>query len=716
MTRSREWVCGMSAVAWFAAWVLIALVALASQFPLMMASQAEAVEQLHILSRWPGDVPEHYYWDGTQWQGWNVIGGKKITSPPGVTSSQGQVQLFAVGQDSHIYQAVWNGSSWNGWFDFTCCFATVAAADYFGYLIVVAQGTDNGLYLAYFDPTANKWNGWFSLASNVFGRPAVTTYNGQLHIFVVAGDDNYYQYFYDGQKWNGFFNIGGPFASGPAATAYHSQLHVFGPGFDGNLYEEYFDGQKWIGFFNQGAPSGTTIEGSVGATTYGSDLLLAVVRGANFSLYIRVFGGNYGNQFFGPLGQAVGGPGATNHQSGGGGTNHPPTLGSVMATRLVHSFGRDDSLRSEGLKGRPGVNALEPLLAPAIITLTGTPNPIVTAAAALADCCTLLVAEGASDPDGNPVVFNWQAVTGTFYSTGSAGSGGFPFGAKITDVSVYTRNSVFWEAPSIGFPVLFWNLMGGLTNVGVKVTDVPSSGPPLSSDTKFVALEWDRTIHLELSFSSSRRLPANDPHYPNGIELKLLATITGNSANLGGQPGATIRVECGNRDNTVKDVPFVAGVPIDCQYRADEENSQVTITAVVTGGGGFISPPTGPGLDRWRSRGCTVGTTDTEQVKVKVTACNDQVFAGSDTPETHVVEMGKTGGTFQFDWETFSQEDRIVVTYEGRTLFDTGCVGAHGTEHLTYSGSSTNVTVQVFPNCKGGTGTAWNFKVYCPTP
>jgi hypothetical protein len=695
---------------------IVAVLLLIVQMSLSGVPPSEAVEQFHILSRWPGSTPEHYYWDGSQWRGWNVIGGKQITSPPGVTSSQGQLQLFAVGTDSHVYQARWDGTSWNGWFDLNCCFANVAATDYSGYLIVVAQGTDNHLYLSYFDPRVNQWFGWYDLASNVFGRPAVTSYNGQLHIFVIAGDNNYYQYFYDGQRFNGFFKVGGPFAAGPAAAVYHGQLYVFGPGNDGNLYHEFFDGQQWNGFFNDNAPAGTTIEGSVGAATYGSDLLLAVVRGQNGSLYVRVFGGNFGTVFYGPLGQALSGPGATNHQGAGnpGGPNHPPTLSSVQASRLVHSFGRDDSFRSEGLTGRPGVNALQALLAPATgVTLTNT--ALVTAASALADCCTLLVAEGAADPDGNPVVFHWQAVTGTFYSTGSANSGGFPFGAKITDILVYNRNSVFWEAPSIGFPVLFWNLMGGLTNVGVKVTDVPTTGQPLSSDTKFVALEWDRTIHLDgVTVTTSRRLPSNDPHHPGGIELQFLPVIKGNSANPGGLP-VTLRIECNNRVSDVVD--GVAGAPAICQYDADQENQQVTITAIATVGGNFIFPPTGSALDLHRSRGCTYGTTTPITIKLSTNACNDTVVAGGDTPETHIVEMGQSHGTFQFDWETYTIADRIVVTYQGNTLFDTGCVGANGIEHLTYSGSSTSVTVQVFPNCNGGTtGTQWTFTVHCPTP
>lgn len=97
-----------------------------------------------------------------------------------------------------------------------------------------------------------------------------------------------------------------------------------------------------------------------------------------------------------------------------------------------------------------------------------------------------------------------------------------------------------------------------------------------------------------------------------------------------------------------------------------------------------------------------------------VNLCSTQQVAGADTPETRVIDLGKTSGTFKFDYETYSQKDNITVTYAGATLFSTGCVGANGSQNITFSGSSTFVTVSVQPNCAGGSGTAWNFKVYCP--
>jgi hypothetical protein len=94
--------------------------------------------------------------------------------------------------------------------------------------------------------------------------------------------------------------------------------------------------------------------------------------------------------------------------------------------------------------------------------------------------------------------------------------------------------------------------------------------------------------------------------------------------------------------------------------------------------------------------------------------CGVTTVAGGDVPETHVVDLGRASGTFDFSYDTFIQQDRIIVTYQGTTLLDTGCVGAAATQTLTYAGTATTVTVQVNPNCAGGTGTAWQFTVGCP--
>jgi hypothetical protein len=99
-----------------------------------------------------------------------------------------------------------------------------------------------------------------------------------------------------------------------------------------------------------------------------------------------------------------------------------------------------------------------------------------------------------------------------------------------------------------------------------------------------------------------------------------------------------------------------------------------------------------------------------------VSQCDALVEQGGDAPEIHSIDLGKTAGTFQFQYDTVSIMDRILIEYEGQTLFDSGCIGTNGDlfENIVYSGNSTNITVRVLPNCAGTSGTYWSFQVGCP--
>ena len=93
--------------------------------------------------------------------------------------------------------------------------------------------------------------------------------------------------------------------------------------------------------------------------------------------------------------------------------------------------------------------------------------------------------------------------------------------------------------------------------------------------------------------------------------------------------------------------------------------------------------------------------------------CNQTTQSGSDAPETHNIGLGKSSGTFNFSYEMYSIKDRMTVSVGGQTLYDTGCVSGSRTVPVTFSGGTT-ATIQVYPNCAGGSGTAWNFTVTCP--
>jgi hypothetical protein len=97
--------------------------------------------------------------------------------------------------------------------------------------------------------------------------------------------------------------------------------------------------------------------------------------------------------------------------------------------------------------------------------------------------------------------------------------------------------------------------------------------------------------------------------------------------------------------------------------------------------------------------------------------CQARSFRGSDAGGQELIELGRAAGTFLFTYDTGGESaDRILVRHDGRVLFDTGCLRTSRVETraLRYAGVSSQVTVQVMPNCDGGTGSSWTVDVACP--
>ncbi|KAE9547840.1 hypothetical protein FO519_008948 [Halicephalobus sp. NKZ332] len=101
---------------------------------------------------------------------------------------------------------------------------------------------------------------------------------------------------------------------------------------------------------------------------------------------------------------------------------------------------------------------------------------------------------------------------------------------------------------------------------------------------------------------------------------------------------------------------------------------------------------------------------------ISCSACDGQQVAGADTPVTRRYNMNTTAAkNILFSYETYTIKDRITVSYEGKNLFDSSCVGTEGEKYapISFKGNSVEVRVDVEPNCEGTTGTAWYFTLPC---
>ena len=164
----------------------------------------------------------------------------------------------------------------------------------------------------------------------------------------------------------------------------------------------------------------------------------------------------------------------------------------------------------------------------------------------------------------------------------------------------------------------------------------------------------------------------------------------------------------------------VRAEPVDCsssEWTATSDSAFISVSPGSGFGDGSVTVTIGQNGPDDRSGTVTIAGRAIDVVQAEAAApCDEQVIPGGNTPETHRIGLGRTSGRFVFNYQTYSQEDRMIVRYEGRMLFDTSCVGAQGSRTLSFSGRSSVVEVEVIPNCAGGSGTAWDFQVACATP
>lgn len=105
---------------------------------------------------------------------------------------------------------------------------------------------------------------------------------------------------------------------------------------------------------------------------------------------------------------------------------------------------------------------------------------------------------------------------------------------------------------------------------------------------------------------------------------------------------------------------------------------------------------------------------------VGVAQCNTNTTSGGLGIDRKTINLGKNSGTFNFTYDTMSVPDQIIITYEGQTLYDTGCVGStnsttySATVPISYSGSSSQILVTVNGDCTNTGSTQWTYNISCP--
>lgn len=95
--------------------------------------------------------------------------------------------------------------------------------------------------------------------------------------------------------------------------------------------------------------------------------------------------------------------------------------------------------------------------------------------------------------------------------------------------------------------------------------------------------------------------------------------------------------------------------------------------------------------------------------------CDAKTKSGRNAPETIQVNLGFQGGAFDVTYNMKRIKDQMVVSLNGRPIWDTGCES--GTGKRTFqapAGINSTVSVRVNPRCDGDDDTQWYLTVTCP--
>jgi hypothetical protein len=211
-------------------------------------------------------------------QGWfgNTVSQTPLIYTPAVVSPQlGQINVFARGQDTRLWQNWYSNNAWQGNWNYIdgpspSSGAPIAISWGNGHMDVFE--TRNGqVWHDWYLPDSTGWRGWQPI-----GAPngawlggsmaAVAQTSGKINLFVRGSDGRLWQTWYDNSNWHGWNYIDGPSSgsSAPSAISWgNGHMDVFEIR-NGVMWHSYYlaDSTGWRGWQPLTPVLGATLTGT----------------------------------------------------------------------------------------------------------------------------------------------------------------------------------------------------------------------------------------------------------------------------------------------------------------------------------------------------------------------------------------------------------------------------------------------------------------------
>jgi hypothetical protein len=304
------------------------------------------------------------------------------------------------------------------------------------------------------------------------------------------------------------------------------------------------------------------------------------------------------------------------------------------------------------------------------------------------------------------------APTSIGNSPGTMRAAGGPVGDALASLGMFYIDFVDATGNPIAAPTGVTVAMGAQTPPTIPASD-PFNSWMLDSEGN-----WANPVPMTAPAASSAAPPAPIPTfgYWNSDHAFRTACITGTLTSPSGTCGGAHLDLTGpdgihSTDSSGADGSFCLVGP---QGHTGTLSGSGTMVSFPAQAGNCSVPSSCTNVGSFMVSGSECQATGGGYVDAGTEQCNSMVNAGGESSETIAVNMGKTSGTFDFQWNMYTVPDQMIVYYQGQKLFDTGCVSGTGSMSLTYGGSSQQITVDVNADCTQQGSTSWQFQVGCP--
>jgi hypothetical protein len=300
-----------------------------------ICASSDRPNDLHIFGVGTDNQMWHQVWNGYAWTGWEGLGGVFTSAPAAASWGQDRVDVFAVGADKQMYHKGWSGdgvtNSWSPsqttWDALGGVFAGAPAVASWGQnrLDVFAIGMNTEMYHASYD--GNQWSAWESLGGGFTSTPAVVSWGaGRLDVFALGLNQQMYH-----KAWSGGWlptqtdwePLGGVFLSAPAVASWGpDRLDIFAIGTNNQMYHKAWGGNGWLPAAEAWDKLGGSFGSAPAVTSWGQNRLDVVGLDNNNQMFHKAWTGSAWS------------PAGTGWEAEGGTFTSAPAIASWSANRL----------------------------------------------------------------------------------------------------------------------------------------------------------------------------------------------------------------------------------------------------------------------------------------------------------------------------------------------------------------------------------------------